>query len=641
MRLTAIAALQLLETFSHFSDSATLPSQHLASRDQTRETRQEFDETTTILKEQGLCRFYPDSTDKRGNELGTCEPKCGDLVKKDVDAGGGNSVGCTAGGDSIPGHTDPDGDKYHSGQCVCEVPTSDQLVDGVLLTLPIVTDIGCPILYSAFDAILDAGEAAISGERTSMDVGMKAAIQAAKTVSSSGGKASSFLDWFDHPCGDNKYANVINQIFGPLSNVSNDFVLSTDTNPTNGKEKRSPKGGRGGGGAGGRSSASSGGGGGGSKGGSGPVSGSKPKVPTPKGKTPQKKDEKKVQSSKAAKKPSPTTAEAAAGPTHATNSEKKKQPLSHGNGKGTAQATTPTKSVASKLQQTSPVIPKTSIIKGTSSTSAKSSQVKSQASQSTALTSTLEVSTVPKPSSTVPAKAILNCPAKSVTNASTVDDERLVKRADVGGGAEIRMRMASRLGGTYYGFAPFNYDIDCWELGEYAIRGYRQISTQPGITDGTIIVAAIWIATVGVVVGSKPRAGVGSAQRGEDAIAQELRGMAQAYFPVYWNLVSGRRHLDRTGPLDVWHAEDVALIFGGYEWSQAMAFRDPHRTTPPVLRHFRWQAESLAYGKYNRHDQVGFKPACGQGNVDGARMQPPCADVLTDLGIAWIRTPPP
>lgn len=57
-----------------------------------------------------------------------------------------------------------------------------------------------------------------------MNVGMKAAVQAAKTVAENGQTASSFVQWFAKPCGGGKYVNMINKIFDPLSNVPDSVV---------------------------------------------------------------------------------------------------------------------------------------------------------------------------------------------------------------------------------------------------------------------------------------------------------------------------------------------------------------------------------------------------------------------------------
>ncbi|KAL8979476.1 MAG: hypothetical protein Q9205_005198 [Flavoplaca limonia] len=330
MKTAAIAALQLL-ALSHVADSAILPFQHLGTLGQARESQQEFEDTTGRYKQSGQCRLYLDSTDKTRGGLGTCAQKCGDLVgEEDIS----KSPECTTSGDNVPEILDPEGDRYTPGECVCDVPIVDQMVDETLLPLPVVADIGCPIVYQAFDAILDVGAAAIPDEEAPMDIGMNASIQAAKTISDSGKEADSFLGWFDQPCEVGNYTDVILKIFNPLCEVPDSVVANTDGKTTNGKEKRSPKGGKGGSKSSGKSS-----------------SGSKPKAPAPKQdeKPPAKPPKKNDQSSEPAKKPDAATIRSDKKPTKApestkssntivkptssvqTKSDKKKAPISNSN----------------------------------------------------------------------------------------------------------------------------------------------------------------------------------------------------------------------------------------------------------------------------------------------------------------------
>ncbi|KAL9013592.1 MAG: hypothetical protein Q9180_009002, partial [Flavoplaca navasiana] len=293
MKTAAIAALQLL-ALSHVADPAILPVQHLGTRGQARETQQEFEDTTGRYKQSGQCRLYLDSTDKTRDGLVTCAHRCGDLVGRATEKDVAKSPKCTTSGDNVPEILDPEGDRYTPGECVCDVPIVDQMVDETLLPLPVVADIGCPTVYQAFDAILDVGAAAIPDEEAPMDIGMNASIQAAKTISDSGKEADSFLDWFDQPCEVGNYTDVISKIFNPLCEVPDSVVANTDGKTTNGKEKRSPKGG--GSKSGSKSSGKS-------------SSGSQPKAPAPKQdeNPPAKPPKKNDQSSEPAKKPDAAT----------------------------------------------------------------------------------------------------------------------------------------------------------------------------------------------------------------------------------------------------------------------------------------------------------------------------------------------
>lgn len=222
MRSWIVPALQLIRLSSFVVDAAILhPVGHLEPRD-NRETQQSFDQTTESFKQQGLCRVY---VNQRWGIKGleTCEPKCGDLVKKAKQEDKTTSLSCVTGGISIPTITDPSGDEYSPGTCVCDIPVFDELINDIVMALPAVAEIGCGILFGAFDAILEIGAMAIPGVGE-MTAGMKAGIQAAKTVAENGQDASSFAQWFANPCGKSKYVDMIDKIFNPLSNVPDSVV---------------------------------------------------------------------------------------------------------------------------------------------------------------------------------------------------------------------------------------------------------------------------------------------------------------------------------------------------------------------------------------------------------------------------------
>ena len=81
-----------------------------------------------------------------------------------------------------------------------------------------------------------------------MNVGMKAAVQAAKTVAENGQQTSSFIRWFAKPCGEGKYVDKINKIFDPLSNVPDSVVprLGCKTKKCSGSKKEPGEKGKGG-----------------------------------------------------------------------------------------------------------------------------------------------------------------------------------------------------------------------------------------------------------------------------------------------------------------------------------------------------------------------------------------------------------
>ncbi|MCJ1361949.1 hypothetical protein MMC16_001050 [Acarospora aff. strigata] len=222
MRSWIVPALLVIEWPFTVDTALVGPVQYLGPR-QGRETKQQFDQTTESFTQQGLCRFYL-SPNRGPKGLEICAPKCGDLVKKAQKAGDTTSVSCVTGGMNIPTHTDPDGNQYHPGKCVCDIPILEELVIDVLMALPAIAEIGCAILFNALDKVLEIGAMAIPGVGATMNVGMKAAVQAAKTVAENGQGASSFIGWFGKTCGKGKYVNMINKIFDPLSNVPDSVV---------------------------------------------------------------------------------------------------------------------------------------------------------------------------------------------------------------------------------------------------------------------------------------------------------------------------------------------------------------------------------------------------------------------------------
>ncbi|KAL9027735.1 MAG: hypothetical protein Q9180_007285, partial [Flavoplaca navasiana] len=243
MKVAAIAVLQFLESVSYFTNAATLPAEHLSLGDETPQTREQFDEITEKFKAEGLCRSYLDLAGDTTTEITTCEVKCGNLVKNGPGPEKPGSPGCIKNGAIGPDMTDPDGNRYSPGDCTCQVPRTDQVVDDTHLILPVVDDIGCPIVYQAFDDILNKGPAAIQQKELSMDIGMTASIEAAKTIADSGKEADSFLDWLDQPCEVGNYTEDITKIFNPLCDAKDPANPDDDSNTSKDTEKRSPRGG--------------------------------------------------------------------------------------------------------------------------------------------------------------------------------------------------------------------------------------------------------------------------------------------------------------------------------------------------------------------------------------------------------------
>ena len=218
-RSWVFSTLQLALLSSTLVEAGTLHP--IAHRENHKQSQEDFDHNTASLVQQGQCREYL-GLGHTTESTSTCENKCGDMVKKAEETGNITSVGCM-GLQGTPTYTDPKGDDYMIGRCLCDPPIVDFIFHEVLVALPAIAEIGCSILFGAFDLVLEVGAAAIPGVGE-MTVGMKAGIQAAKTITENGQDASSFIKWFDSPCGHSKYTDMVDKIFNPLSSVPDDVV---------------------------------------------------------------------------------------------------------------------------------------------------------------------------------------------------------------------------------------------------------------------------------------------------------------------------------------------------------------------------------------------------------------------------------
>ncbi|KAL9039330.1 MAG: hypothetical protein Q9180_002593 [Flavoplaca navasiana] len=225
MGFSAILALQLLPFCLQTAESAILLPKNLESR-QDVQSKQAFEETTARFREQGACRLYDDSLKTGHHGLETCQPKCGNLVKKPADGVVAEFLECVTKESDTSWIMDPDGHRYTPGECVCKAPVKDQVIDNTPITLPVVDDIGCSIVYEAFDAVLKDGSTAIPDTQESMNVGLKAAVQAAKAVAVYGKDADTLLEWLDISCTKSNYTDVVQKVYGPLSDVPDSVVPS-------------------------------------------------------------------------------------------------------------------------------------------------------------------------------------------------------------------------------------------------------------------------------------------------------------------------------------------------------------------------------------------------------------------------------
>jgi hypothetical protein len=114
-------------------------------RRQNKETQTEYDQTSVALNQQGACcSFASSDAALTAKCLATCQGKCGDLAKQDAQNDKISSVTCLAmPGPGIPSYTDPDGNAYIIGECLCDIPILDQVIEDVIMALPAISEIGC------------------------------------------------------------------------------------------------------------------------------------------------------------------------------------------------------------------------------------------------------------------------------------------------------------------------------------------------------------------------------------------------------------------------------------------------------------------------------------------------------------------
>ncbi|KAL8685429.1 MAG: hypothetical protein Q9218_007767 [Villophora microphyllina] len=554
MRLAVVIALQLCDTFSHFTDSAVLPPLHPAARDQGH-----FGENTKVFRVQGRCRLFLDPSNT-------------------------SSLSFTTGISDVPTYTDPEGDTCSLGECACngkKRPVLEAVEEAAAPVEKVVRVLLAEVLRRAAVGVVGL-QVALSQLHFQTSRAVNLPSQAHRILQPQ--RITSKNPAQRPKKGTNE---------GQASKAPN-----TDQKATQAAKSRKK---------------------------------SDNKIPNPSVSlrvSPSLNSGQPLRSSALDDDPKATLPQTLADDPTATSTQTLgAKSIAIPSQTLIGQNTATNSEVSVKAEDSSVVVDTTPLLTATGI-------VSSWETDGTPVPTTLDVSAVPQSTSPVPPEATFKCPLKATAGNGT----KLVKRTGApptDGGAGLRMKIIPRAGGTYAGFVPFQHLLDCAELRDYAEAGYNQIITHPDLANGVIIVSALWIRGVGVVVASKPRAGAG---RSDDDVAGYFNHQAQSWFPVYYNLIRNRYHLDRPGEIDKWHAEDVALIWGATELYNDQSARHSEYT-PSRLRTFNWNADILAYGKYRTGDEAGFKPPCGYLNVAGAHMLPSCASVLADLRVRYVPTP--
>jgi hypothetical protein len=157
------------------------------------QSQTDFDEDTAGLSNEGACCVYTTDHDKSFSGITLTYTKmCGNLANESASTDKTMSTSCEELQPLSDTTIDPDGDAFTLGECICNIPILDQAVNIVILSLPAIAEIGCEIFTDALSSVAELGAAVIPGV-DEMTAGMKAAVQAAKTMDDYGQDAGDFL----------------------------------------------------------------------------------------------------------------------------------------------------------------------------------------------------------------------------------------------------------------------------------------------------------------------------------------------------------------------------------------------------------------------------------------------------------------
>jgi predicted lipoprotein with Yx(FWY)xxD motif len=156
---------------------AALPPQPSISRRQ--DTWSEYDGTTQVFTEQGLCRYYFDPTSQDG--LATCRDYC---------PAGSPSLTCNGNANMDPSTiwTNPDGERWTPGECWCSNPALEALVDFAVVGLQEVGKVTCGVWLEAGKLVVENGTYLVPGTGAAANA-VKNIIKSVKLAGKIGGKS--------------------------------------------------------------------------------------------------------------------------------------------------------------------------------------------------------------------------------------------------------------------------------------------------------------------------------------------------------------------------------------------------------------------------------------------------------------------
>ncbi|KAF2429075.1 hypothetical protein EJ08DRAFT_306237 [Tothia fuscella] len=161
----------------------------------------------------------------RDSSLAQCKFICGESVAKAQAADQISSISCISIGE--PKWDKQNGIKAAIANCSCNNPLINELATDFVSALPALAEIGCNIIMSSINLVINLGALAIPGVGAAVDGGMIAGIQAAKMAAYAydAGQlgADAFSNWMS-PCGTSHLPDELKTAFDTF-NAVNSLVI--------------------------------------------------------------------------------------------------------------------------------------------------------------------------------------------------------------------------------------------------------------------------------------------------------------------------------------------------------------------------------------------------------------------------------
>ncbi|KAL8747664.1 MAG: hypothetical protein Q9184_007571 [Pyrenodesmia sp. 2 TL-2023] len=429
-----------------------------------------------------------------------------------------------------------------------------------------------------------------------MTVGMKAGVQAAKTIAENGQDARSFLQWFDSPCGHSKYTDMIDKIFDPLSNVPDSVVPGLGCKGKKCPGRKDPKDGK------------------------------------QEGPDPKTDKERDSPSTKPTIKPSTTKDESSSSEKKSTPSTSAKSDPTNTQAPTTAPSLSGSKTELSgtNSRPSKPTSHPETTKSGANTNTGVSSTRSDRSSSSSSTVYPTSITSNGRPSSTTLGTSTRSKISLSSTSSAFPSDacesRRTKRSADLVERNPTQLRMRNWMGTTFHGSVSAKQPRMCEaDVRAYAEQGYNQIRHLNG-WNGVVMVSALFVPDIGVFVASKPR-GINDVNAKE--VVAKFQQEARQKFPAWEVATTGREILDpeASGELiEYLHSEDLALIDGGDGYCRARKVQDRTR-----IAAFPDGTYMVTWGRYDSEDgPAGVRPPCS-----GGKLSVPCSVVLSKLKVKF------